>query len=181
MKRTAAAPDGRAGARAADRRLFVISVLVFGLTVIAAVVFLAARGAAPAADAATGAARMSMPSGFRSPEDRTAALTTAEAILPDIDAIAEQVAACDAYRAERRSQMNQHIAWIHDPDAIPGDILIAMGDNPIGRLVFGMGAYTSNEWRLADRPAGSCLIPIGQALNRILAAVGETPFDEFGG
>ncbi|MBK8025296.1 MAG: hypothetical protein IPK19_28890 [Chloroflexi bacterium] len=120
-----------------------------------------------------------MPSGFRSPDERSAALSTAGEILPAIDVIAEQVAACDEYREERRSQMNQHIAWIHNPDGIPADILIAMGDNPIGRLVFGMGAYTSSEWRLADRPADSCLLPIGQALNQVLAAVGETTFEEF--
>jgi hypothetical protein len=181
VKQPTAAPEGRASASTADRRLLLISVLVLVVTVVAIGPFVATRSATPAADAPSGAAPVSMPGGFRSPEQRTAALSTAEQILPAIDAIAGQVADCDEYRAERRSQINQHIAWIHDPDSIPGDILIAMGENPIARLVFGMGAYTSNEWRLAGRPAGSCLIPIGQALNGILVTVGETPFEEFAG
>jgi hypothetical protein len=181
VKRPTAAPDGRAGASIADRRLLLISVLVFVVTVIAVVPFAASRGPAPDAASAAGPDSMSRPSGFRSPEQRSAAISTAQEILPAIDAIAAQVASCAAYGDERRSQMNQHIAWIHDPEAIPGDIVIAMGENPIARLVFGMGAYTSNEWRLAGRPAGSCLIPIGQALNGILVTLGETPFEEFAG
>lgn len=87
-----------------------------------------------------------------------------------------QVDACASYSEERRGQMEQHIRWLLEPSTIPPQILIALGPNPIGRLIFGMAGYTSTEWRLQDRPASSCLIAIGRTLNDMLAAAGEPPF-----
>lgn len=85
-----------------------------------------------------------------------------------------RVDACDGYSDERRSQMEQHFRWLLEPSTIPPEILIAVGPNPIGRLIFGMAGYTSTEWRLQGRPADSCLIAIGKTLNELLVANGET-------
>lgn len=87
------------------------------------------------------------------------------------------VDACGDYRAERRQQMHQHIDWIIDPATIPADIIIALGSNANGKLIFGMATYTSSEWRLGGRNPDSCLVPIGRALNEKLIAAGEAPFD----
>jgi hypothetical protein len=87
------------------------------------------------------------------------------------------VDACDDYSPERRAQMEQHIAWLLDPSDMPRDVILAMGNNPTERLVFGMATYTSIQWRLNDRPPDSCLIPIGLTLNEILEALGSNPFD----
>ena len=89
------------------------------------------------------------------------------------------VAACPDYTPERRSQMEQHIQWLLHPAQIPGDITIALGTNPTGRLIFGMATYTSIQWSLEDRPTDSCLLPIGYMLNEMLIAAGEEPFDVF--
>ncbi|MBL8131892.1 MAG: hypothetical protein JNL42_08545 [Anaerolineae bacterium] len=175
----------KASARASsgDRRLFFISLIVFALTAAVAVVFLLTRSAPTAQTPADQSGQTGIPveSGFSDPAERSAALSAAGEILPALDEIAGQVEACDAYREERRTQMNIHITWIRNPDAIPADILLALGENPIGRLLFGMATYTSIEWRLAERPADSCLLPIGQALNQAMTAVGETPLEEFEG
>lgn len=82
---------------------------------------------------------------------------------------------CQSYSDERRTQMEQHIRWLLAPATIPSEILIAVGPNPIGRLIFGMAGYTSTEWRLQNRPAESCLIAIGRLLNDMLVAAGESP------
>jgi hypothetical protein len=87
------------------------------------------------------------------------------------------VEACDAYSPERRLQMEQHIQWLLDPSDMPPDVILAMGNNPVERLVFGMAAYTSTQWRLDNRPPDSCLVPIGRALNDMLVALGDPPFD----
>jgi hypothetical protein len=87
------------------------------------------------------------------------------------------VDACEAYSLERRLQMDQHIQWLLDPSDMPPDVILAMGSNPAERLVFGMAAYTSTQWRLDNRPPESCLVPIGRALNEMLVALGEPPFD----
>jgi hypothetical protein len=87
------------------------------------------------------------------------------------------VEACADYSAERRAQMIQHLDWIIDPSDMPPDVILAMGENPKERLVFGMAAYTSIEWRLRDRPPDSCLVPIGRTLNTLLIELGTQPFD----
>lgn len=86
------------------------------------------------------------------------------------------VDACPDYTPERRSQMEQHIEWLLHPASIPPDIIIALGVNPTGRLVYGMASYTSIQWRLNDRAPDSCLIPIGALLDEMLSAAGEPPF-----
>jgi hypothetical protein len=93
------------------------------------------------------------------------------------EALRATVIDCDDYRPERRHQMEQHIDWLLDPSDIPTDIIIALGTNPTGRLIFGMATYTSSEWRLGGRQPDSCLLPIGQLLNELLVAYGDEPFD----
>ena len=87
------------------------------------------------------------------------------------------VDACDDYSPERRSQMEQHIAWLIDPSDMPPTVILAMSSNPTERLIFGMATYTSVQWRLNDRSPDSCLVPIGQTLNEMLVALGSDPFD----
>jgi hypothetical protein len=89
----------------------------------------------------------------------------------------DQVDACDDYSPERRRQMEQHIEWLLDPSGIPPDVIVAMGGDTTERLIFGMAGYTSAQWRLNGRPPDSCLVPIGRALNDMLVAVGDPPFD----
>lgn len=90
----------------------------------------------------------------------------------DLKALVE---ACPDYSPERRSQMEQHIQWLLNPAQIPGDMIIALGSNPTGKLIFGMATYTSAQWRIMDSPGDSCLVPIGRMLNDMLIAVGEDP------
>lgn len=90
-----------------------------------------------------------------------------------------QVTACDDYTPERRVQMEQHLQWLIDPSDMPPDVIMAMGGNPTERLIFGMAAYTSTQWRLAERQPDSCLIPIGLALNEMLVALGENPISVY--
>jgi hypothetical protein len=100
--------------------------------------------------------------------------------LSDADAVdlvqfQSQVAICADYTPERRSQMLQHIEWLINPSTIPADTITAFGTNVQGTLVLGMATYTSIQWRLLDRPADSCLVPIGRQLDVMLAAYGEEP------
>jgi len=96
-----------------------------------------------------------------------------------VNQLKAMVDACDEYTQERRGQMEQHITWLLNPATIPGDIIIALGANPPGKLIYGMATYTSIQWRVDDRPADSCLLPIGAMLNDMLAAASEEPFAIF--
>ena len=88
----------------------------------------------------------------------------------------EQVEQCEDYAPERLEQMQQHIDWLIDPATIPQDMISLFGTNPASKLIFGMATYTSIQWRILERPAASCLIPLGLQLNDMLLAAGETPF-----
>ncbi len=89
--------------------------------------------------------------------------------------IDDAVTACAEYSPERRGQMQQHIFWLYQPNQIPPDMILALGTNPTGRLIYGMAIYTSTEWRLAQRPRPSCLLDIGLQLNELLIANNEEP------
>jgi hypothetical protein len=91
----------------------------------------------------------------------------------------QQVAACADYGTERRRQMQQHIDWLLTPATLPQEMIIALGANPNGKLVFGMATYTIAEWSLIARNPASCLLPIGSYLNQLLLATGEQVFVEF--
>jgi hypothetical protein len=89
------------------------------------------------------------------------------------------VQSCPDYTSERRSQMEQHLEWLETPALIPSQIIIALGPNPTGRLIFGMATYTSIQWNLVDNIPNSCLLPIGKLLNEMLIAAEEEPFPIF--
>ncbi len=99
----------------------------------------------------------------------------------DLDAWDEMVQGCEDYSPERRSQMEQHIEWIQDPASIPPNVVVALGQNTSGRLVYGMASYTSIQWRLNDRPEDSCLISIGRRLNEFLVTLDEERIDVYDG
>jgi len=86
-----------------------------------------------------------------------------------------RVRACTDYSEQKLSQMERYINWTINPSQIPFDIAIVFGADIRAGLVRAMSADTSTEWRLKDRPAGSCLIAIGRELNEMLVATGQPP------
>jgi len=100
----------------------------------------------------------------------------AAAQVNDLKALVE---ACPDYSPDRRSQMEQHIQWLLNPNQIPGQIIIALGANPTGKLVFGMATYTLSDWGRHDQRSDSCLLPMGRMLNDMLVTSGEQPFPDF--
>jgi len=105
--------------------------------------------------------------------------------LPESQRIAVQdiktgVDACPDYGPERRGQMLQHIAWLLDPTTIPSDILMAIGEDPMGRLVLGMSTFTRVQWQLLNSPAGSCLLDVDAQVNALLAAAGQPTAEPLG-
>lgn len=93
----------------------------------------------------------------------------------------KQIEACEDYTDNRRGQMLQHIEWLIDPSDIPSDAMLAMGTDIRGSLIFGMASFTQIEWRIAERPAESCLVDIGRDLNILLESFGReslTIYDE---
>jgi hypothetical protein len=97
----------------------------------------------------------------------------------EVNALRALVDSCPDYISPRRSQMEQHIEWLLNPALIPTDIVIALGANPTGKLLYGMATYTSIQWRVDNRPPDSCLLSVGKMLNEMLAAAGEEPFPIF--
>jgi hypothetical protein len=97
-------------------------------------------------------------------------------VIRELDLMVE---GCSAYSAARRSQMEQHIAWLYNPADIPPDIIMAFGAQPQTGLLRGMGGYTEIEWRQAGRPSDSCLLTIGRRINELLVEAGAPPFPIF--
>jgi len=156
----------QSSARISDRTRLIASALFFAVTV--AVIFFS--GNRPAATPAqimpldpTVRANLQNVSAQVLPADQQETVQQIQTMLND----------CPDYGEARRSQMQQHIAWLLDPSGIPTDILMAIGANPRGKLMVGMATYTAVEWRLLNRPAESCLLPIGKLVNTLLAANGE--------
>jgi hypothetical protein len=87
-----------------------------------------------------------------------------------------QVAACADYSPAKRTQMDRYINWAINPAQIPPDLMIIFGADIRAGLVRAMAADTSTDWRLQQRPSGSCLIDIGRVLNEKLVATGQQPF-----
>jgi hypothetical protein len=102
-------------------------------------------------------------------------------LADDVHAVAQMVSNCNDYSAARRTQMNQHIAWLLQPNMLPKDMIIALGNNINGRLIFGMATFTFAEWGQKNKAPNSCLLTIGKKLNDMLAANGEERFKEFDG
>ena len=102
-------------------------------------------------------------------------------LADDVHAVAQMVSNCNDYVQARRSQMNQHIAWLLQPSTLPKDVIIALGTNINGRLLFGMATFTLSEWGQHAKASNSCLLTIGKKLNDLLVANGEARFTEFDG
>ena len=107
--------------------------------------------------------------------NQTQAPDTNAGVIDETVNIRQMIESCEDYSEQRRDQMLQHLTWLDAPDDIPSDVMLALGTNPTGRLVFGMATFTSIEWRLAERPIDSCLVPIGILLDELLGFVGERP------
>lgn len=102
-----------------------------------------------------------------------------DAAAPYVE-LGKQVDACADYDETHRFQMHQHLNWLLDPATIPSNtVAIALGSDPTGRLILGMGSFTANQWQQIGLKPGSCLIPIGKRLNEMLANAGETQFKVF--
>jgi hypothetical protein len=97
----------------------------------------------------------------------------------DYEALRAAVAACPEYDEGRRLQMETHLAWLLEPASIPRDILIALGERPLERLIGGMGTYTVVAWRLGGEEPDSCLVEIGRDINALLLEAEETPVAAF--
>lgn len=168
----------KSAAKSNDRRLFIASLIFFLVTCVLVGLSIITRNR-PAAPTAAPIISTADPQVITNLTALPNQMILTGDLVTQITQLDEAVDACADYSPERRNQMQQHIAWLLDPSQIPADIRIAFGENPIGRLVFGMATYTSIEWRLQDRPSSSCLLPIGRSLNTLLTATGETTFPEF--
>jgi outer membrane murein-binding lipoprotein Lpp len=115
-----------------------------------------------------------------------ALLTSVPQATPVTGAFAERIRAletaiqnCPDYPERRQPIMQQYIDWLFAPNTIPSDMIILFSPNPTNKLVFAMAADTSTEWRRLDRPADSCLVPIGRELNLLLTEMGEEPISVY--
>ncbi len=94
--------------------------------------------------------------------------------------IQDMALACDELHPNRRRTVLQHMDWLTRPDEIPGQFLNLFGQNVQGELAFGAAYMVAVQWKLNGRPAESCLIPIGERLNTMVAVFGKEPVPEFG-
>jgi hypothetical protein len=164
----------------ADKRLFIISLVVFAVTCLLVFSVITSQNRPSAVYVtSTPVQIMTLEPAVVANFTNVPPTLTGE-IGVQLDDIERMLNACPDYSDERRSQMEQHIAWLRNPAQIPPDLVLAFGAEPSGRLIFGMSTYTLIEWSLRDRSLSSCLLPIGQLLNEMLIAVGETPVTEFG-
>ena len=99
----------------------------------------------------------------------------------DITGIRQMVDTCADYDAQRREQMDEQIEFLMNPASLPGQVLIALGTNPHGRLLYAIANLTNIQWQLANSPPNSCLVPIGKRLNQLLVADGQAPISAFEG
>ena len=102
-------------------------------------------------------------------------------LADDVHAVAGMVANCNDYSETRRQQINQNVAWLLQPNTLPKDMLIALGNNINGRLILGLATYTLSDWGQKNKPTDSCLLTIGKKLNDMLVTNGEQRVKEFDG
>ena len=91
----------------------------------------------------------------------------------------QMVDRCADFDETHKLQMHQHLTWLLDPSAIPSSILVGVGTNPSGKLLFGMGSFAQNQWKQLGNKADSCVVPVGKRLNEMLKAAGEPTFKVF--
>jgi hypothetical protein len=99
----------------------------------------------------------------------------------DMTALRGMVDACADFDAQRRQQMQEQIEFIINPAVLPREVLIALGTNPHGKLLYALASLTKLQWQLIQSPADSCLVPIGKRLNQLLVADNQPPISAFEG
>jgi hypothetical protein len=163
-----------------DKRLFLISVGVFIVSLVA--VFLILNGGRGSGESVPPI----QPAGSAVPPTVAVLLTDVPAQIASVGGLANQldvlesmVEDCADYGDDRRTQMALHFTWLRSPDQIPRDLLVAMGNETVARLILGMSTFTLQEWSAQDRPANSCLAPIGRRLNDLLVTLGMPPAEGF--
>lgn len=177
----------------ADKRWLAASLLIFLAACVIAVLAINARNAPRSVVSDINGNPVDAPAGTLVPgvvgsSDLVKQMTALPNAAPltgpladEVHAVAQMVSNCDDYSQARRDQMNQHIAWLLQPNTLPKDIIIALGNNINGRLIFGMATFTYADWAQKSKAPGSCLLTVGKKLNDMLAANGEERFKEFDG
>ncbi len=108
-----------------------------------------------------------------------AAPLSGTAAAPFIE-LRQMIDRCPDFDANHLNQMHQHLTWILDPAQIPSNILAAaVGTDPTGKLLFGMGSFAQNQWLQIGNKPGSCVVQVGKHLNEMLIAAGEPTFKVF--
>lgn len=171
-----------------DKRLLTVSIIIFLASAVIAVLAISSRNTPSTRQILNPATSLdSQPVGGTplAPEiiSQLTAIPSAQPLTgplaDEVHAVAQMVATCDAYSNERRSQMNQHIAWLLQPATLPQDVTIALGNNINGGLLFGMATYTLSEWGQHAKASDSCLLTIGKKLNELLTETGGEHFNQF--
>lgn len=174
------APNKR-GSTQADKRMFIGSLVFFLVSLLIVAIVLTNRQRPSPPSIATPAQAMTFePQIINNLTSIPQAVALTGDLAEQVHQIQTMLNDCPSYSDERRQQMQQHIDWLLTPSEIPRDIILALGSNATGKLILGMATYTLSDWGLQNRPAESCLLTIGQSLNNMLLASGETPLDEFG-
>jgi hypothetical protein len=168
------------GQTEADKRLFFVSLGVFAISLV--VVFLVINDGRGSGESIPPLA----PAGSAVPPTVAVLLTSIPAQVESagglgegLDALETMVDSCADYGDDRRAQMALHFQWLRNPDLIPRDLLVAMGDETVERLVLGMSTFTLQEWNAQERPPDSCLVPIGRRLNDIMVSIGMPAAEQF--
>lgn len=165
----------------ADKRMFIFSLVFFVGTCLLVFYVISSRGRSAAVySTATPSQMMTLEPAVLSNLTNVPP-TLSGRLRTQLDDLEQMVESCPDYSDARRSQMQQHLAWLHDPSQIPRDLIIAFGSEPSVQLVFGMSTYTAIEWRMQGRETTSCLYEIGRVLNEMLIEMGQTPAEEFSG
>ena len=167
-----------------DKRLLGISVIIFLITCIGAIIVLQTRMDVPGSPQPPTAMQQTNTTGNAIAVDLTQlpqATPLAGELAEKINAIETLIKECPDYTDERRGQIAQHIAWLRQPATLPEQMIIALGGNATEVLLRGLGTYTLSDWGLKDRLETSCLMPIGQQINVLLIEAGGEAIPAFDG
>jgi hypothetical protein len=171
----------KGGAAQADKRLFIGSLIIFLISLVMVGVVVVNRQSPTTSFARPAQVKTLEPQVIANLTSIPQSAVLTGELAEQVNQIQMMLNDCPAYSTERREQMQQHIDWLLNPSQLPRDMILALGSNPTGKLIVGMATYTLSDWGLKGRPVESCLLTIGQQLNNMLSATGETPFAEFGG
>ena len=134
-----------------DKRILAASVIIFLASIVIVILVIVTR-TTPRQTTPDGPATLAIDSNPQSPQI-IAQLTALPSAVPltgpladEVHAVAQMVSNCSDYSQTRRDEMNQHIEWLLQPNTLPKEVIIALGTNTNGRLIFGMATYTLAEW-----------------------------------